>query len=527
MEDICYAVLIYNDFFIILRDKVKLLMSKKGKITMFNNTNGLLLAPKFIELDSGKKQSFSWDNEDYRQSVVNPDISNAIAKKEDFLAFNFRHISATIVGAWSWKATEFNEKVLKEAKSLLEYKPALVNHNAETGNIIGVNGKVVYENAYKANDGTIIPAGLNAPIWIDGKLHTDICRKLSAFPVPHIQSVSVSLLFEWEPSHTFTDQSGNEDDWMFEMRIGTLVDGTMVRRVVTKIVDFYETSLVFLGADPFAKIVDTEGKLVNVEKSAIVGRQMFSDDKIGSDYYKRSNGHYYLMDDVTFANEKSINLRERINVDFSKNGNSFKNNEMKVLKLSGKKEDYAQEVLTTLEESFKVEFVELKDETETITNLTKEVEEFKSAKTTAEESLAKVQSELTEAKNAFAEYEKIVPVAELSEFAKVIDLAQVKPLAEFGRKVELSKREECIRLYKVSVKDKTNDAVIKTINEASFDALEGLMQQYGGTCMEQFGGKCDECNSTKVSFRSSVNEGEQKEETEKTSFVSMAEQIRN
>lgn len=509
-------------------------MPKKGKITMFNNANGLLIAPKYIELDSGTKQNYSWSGEDYKQSVVASDIANAIAKPEDFIPFPFRHLSATIVGGWSWKATEFSEKVLQDAAKLLEYKPALVNHKAETGNMIGVNGKVTFEKAYKAKDGTLIPAGLNAPIWIDGKLHTDLCRKLSAFPVPHIQSVSVSLLFEWEASHTFQGRDGADDEWEFEMRIGTLVDGRMVRRIVTKIIDFYETSLVFLGADPYAKIVDSNGALVNVEKSAIVGKQMFSDDKIGAEHYKKTDGHFYLFDDVTFTNEKNINLRESINIGFSKSGNSTKKEDMKTLKLQGKKEDYSAEEIAEFEKKYVVEFVAV-EESEEIKTLRSEHEQFGKDKTTYEafvkksgEDLKKATDDLKAANDNLAEYEKIIPQAELAEFAKVVALDQIKPMAEFGKTVFDSKRAECVRLYKVSVKDKVNEAVVKTIEDANFDALQGLMEQYGGTCIEKFGAKCTKCGSNDVNFRSSVNEDDTDDKnTAEYESGSMAERTRN
>jgi len=267
-------------------------MKRKGKVTLFNTANNILYAPQFIAKATGKKMNFSWDNEDYRQAIVVPGLENAIAKPEDFIAFPFRHLSATIVGAWSWKATEFTEAVLKAAVPLLKHKPACVNHNLEISNIIGLNGEAVWSPAFKQN-GITIPGGIDAPIWVDGKMHQDITRKLSGFPVPHIQSVSVTVVYEWEPSHTFVNREGDEDEWMFESRIGTMVDGSMVRRIATKIEDFYETSLVFLGADPFAKIFNDKGELINVEKSGIVGKQNFNKEPDATLNHYKKHGHFY------------------------------------------------------------------------------------------------------------------------------------------------------------------------------------------------------------------------------------------
>ena len=504
--------------------------ARKGKVTLFNNANTMLFAPTFIAAATGKKESYSWDNEDYRQSRVSSSIEGAIAKPEDFIAFPFRHISATIVGGWSWKATEFSDRVLKAAAALLSYKPACVNHSLETNNMIGLNGIAKYREPFK-QDGIIIPGGLDAPIWIDGRLHQDITRKLSGFPVPHIQSVSVTVAYEWEPSHDFKDRNGETDDWEFENQIGRLVDGHMVRRVVTKIEDFYETSLVFLGADPFAKICNDKNELVQIEKAAIVGKQMFSKEPDSTkDHYKKT-GHFYLSDDSLFGDEKSINLRERIVLQRTKKGNLKKTGMKHTLKLSGKKSDYKAELITELEENYNLEFVaviEPAPDAEKIATLQKEHGQFSKDKTTAETNLKKAQDDLKDANDKVTEYETIIPHAELEAFKAEIPLAEVKAIAQFGNKVLKAKREEAARLYKLSVgEDKFSAAIEKQIKESTDEALEGYLKQYGSSCMEQFGGTCGDCGSTKVNFRSSKSEGEEGDKGGKKEDKHLAHQFRD
>lgn len=493
-------------------------MSEKGKVRSGkiillggagNGTSNLIYYPKDKKELAKLRQNFSWANEDYRQAVINEDINNAIAKQEDFLPFYFRHLSATIVGAWSWKATEFTDSVLKKAATLLAYKPAYVNHELEIGNIVGVNGQISYVGASKAADGSIIPGGLEGPIWVDGKLHTDLCRKLTAFPVPHIQSVSVTVSYNWQPSHEFTNREGELDDWEFEMRVGTLgTDGKMVRRVVTEITDFYETSFVFLGADPYAKILDQDGKPFNIEKSAIVGAKMFDKDPL-SDLYKQQNTMF--LEENSLSKENILHLNKSITNNFSKIGNSKNNSSMKKIALVGKKEDYAQDIIDALkEQNFEVSFIETKDNAS-------ELQQLNADKT-------KLSNELKTATDKIVEFEKIAKHETLVELAKEVELSEVVTLAKFAKKTISARKEECVRLYKLSVGDGNEvEAVIDTINKANEEALDGFLKQYGSKTIETFGAKCKSCGSTEVSFRTSKNEesGDDKPQRE-----SLAEQTR-
>jgi len=232
---------------------------RKGKLVLFRDVSKQLLfapttpeeAKKVRSYYSKDSTSFGWMSPDYRQVILaNDNIANAIAKPEDFIAFPFRHLSATIVGGGSWKATEFSEKVLKAAADKFSFNPVFVNHEMETSNQVATNGQIKFVS--KSGD---VPGGLEGPIWVDGLLHPDITRKLTSFPVPTIQSVSVTITYNWEPSHEFTDTDNNVDDWEFEKHIGSIVEGSMVRRIATLIIDSFETSFVWLGSDPFAKIV--------------------------------------------------------------------------------------------------------------------------------------------------------------------------------------------------------------------------------------------------------------------------------
>lgn len=477
-----------------------------GKLMLLGDSNHLLYTPKTKEEIKAYREQYGWLSSDYNQGILqDPDL--AIANPEDFLPFDFRHLSATIVGAGSWKATEFTEKVLREAvnRKQLDMKPSYVNHELEVGNIIGVVGKTVFQSATKGMDGQLIPAGINAPIWIDKVLHTDLCRKLTAFPVPHIQSVSVTVAYEWEPSHEFTsrDGSGEPDYWEFENRIGTMVDGKMVRRIVTRIVDFYESSLVWLGADPFAKALDAKGLPINVERSAVVGKDQYDADPLKHLYDKATGEGIYFVLDNSFTKQNTIDLGNSIVKNFSKNGNYINNNEDDVMKdtieklalmLGKKAEEVTAADLDIFQLVKKEDFTALNTKAGTVDTLTTEK--------------AGLETTITENKVTLEKYGKIVAVDKLDELETSIGLGKVVAMADYGVLQLKGKRDEAIRLYKVAIPEADHsEAVIKAMGEADEATTDGYLKQYGKTAAEQFGGECKKCGSKEISYQSSEPEG--------------------
>lgn len=472
-------------------------MTKTGKLILNNSYDkSLLYYPKTAEERKAVSQ-YSWANEDYRQLKVD-NIEGAISKPDEYMPFYFRHISATIVGAYTWKATEFSEKVLKAAKDKLRHKPVYVNHELEISNIVGVNGDINFVPKSIAEDNTEIPAGLDGPIWIDARLHKDLCRKLTGYPVPHIQSVSVTVTYNWEPSHTFTSRDGQPDDWEFEMRIGTLVDGTMVRRVVTEIVDFYETSLVFLGSDPFAKILDINGKPINIEKESIVGAANFDKDPL-VDLYKNNN--LMIIESNNELTEKNIlHLNKEIISSFSKTG--------KYLEKKEKVQEMSKELLSVLAKAFNKEEGEITPELIASYKMVK-VEEYEKLKD-AETALQIEKANAIKLQKTIDSYSIICKDEELVELEKEVALNEVVAYAKFGKKVLSAKKEECIRLYKLSIGEgKESQAVIDTINKSNEEVVDGFLKQYGSAVTETYSGECSKCGSKDISFRSSKSEGEE------------------
>lgn len=199
---------------------------------------------------------------------IEPQQEQVTASQEaNYIRVPFRAISKTIVGAYSYKATDFRtEGVLQEAVTYLVGKPAFINH--EVDDVTKIVGIVESAKWSEANEN--IPAGIDIVFKIDTNSHALLAKALTSNP-PEIQSCSVTIDFEWTPSHTqeYTNQDGNFDYWAFFADIGTIAkDGRMVCRVAQKINEIYECSLVGFGADPYAKIL-VDGKPFNPDRGTI------------------------------------------------------------------------------------------------------------------------------------------------------------------------------------------------------------------------------------------------------------------
>lgn len=224
------------------------------------NKNTPEFVQKFFELANTDKKSLDsfglfGGNNNYHTYYPEAKPEDNIPKDEEFIEPMFRMLSNCIV-AKGYNPTEFPADVLKESMPLLVGQTVNCDHETDVANAIGSVKEVFWQEAYKTKDGIEIPAGINAVLKIDGKSNPRIARGINMDP-PSIHSNSVTVQFEWEPSHIF------EDPQIFYEKLGSIAkDGTMVRRIATKIIAYRETSLVSHGADPFAQKIQ-DGKIVN------------------------------------------------------------------------------------------------------------------------------------------------------------------------------------------------------------------------------------------------------------------------
>lgn len=217
---------------------------------------------------------------------------NIALNPDEIYLVPFRLISATIVGAGTWKATDFSKAgVLKASMPLLKNKPIYRDHMMYVDYWAGIVNEVVWTNPY--SQGVMdIPAGIDGLLALDTS--TEENRNLAkGVNMGAVTSNSVTVEFEWEPSHEF------EKEWMFYENIGSIVDGRMVCRVVTKIIEYHETSLVGLGADPYAKKITSSGELTNIDKAGaaeatVIGATPFNAVEANTIAEKMEAKHYVV-----------------------------------------------------------------------------------------------------------------------------------------------------------------------------------------------------------------------------------------
>lgn len=438
---------------------------------------------------------------DAAETTVDGDTLNPIVGEDDVVQFPFRHLSATIVGAGTWKATDFSDvKVLKAGTKLLNEKPVYLNHMMYVGNEVGYVDNAVFTEAYTNKAGVKIPAGIDAPVNIDSKLYPDIVRKMSG-KVPYIKSASVTVKFEWEASHEFE----RENDFYYH--IGEMIDGSMVRRIVTKITDFYESSLVWLGADPYAGILDEDGEVKFVDKGGIVG---FSKGiSSNAEKFYHTNNKYFLQ--FCLRDENFVGLK----IDNQK----LKDNDMKeiiamlAVMLGVTEDKVTKEMLEAHSFVKKEEFDALKLDADkgkevvalkaSIADKETEITSLKTAKETAEGKVSGLETEIATLKKEKGDLE-----TEKTSFVKK---------AEIADNVIKSRQEYAKELYTKSLNGADADPIIlKEIEEeVSLEKLESKVKLHGGKALSTFKAHCKKCASEEIEFKSSVTtEGNKKDPKE-------------
>lgn len=462
----------------------------KGSLTLFNvqsETERLIRDAAAIRLMGKLGMEVPKD----RKMVQNFEMP-LIPKQEDYYLFPFRHLSATTVGGGTWKATDFSKgNILKKSTPLLAGKPAYLNHVQAVGKAVGVVGETEWVAQYKNQNGDIIPGGIEAPFVIDSVLHPELVRQMSA-PVSPVHSASVTVVFAWEASHDF------EHDGDFYWHIGEMVDDEMVRRIVTEIVAYDESSLVWMGADPYAKSLNDKGEVVNIDRAAAFAKHKLSDDPDKATWSPTKR--YYLFD--CLDSEKLLHLnKSSIDYQKPKPENDYTMNEELLQFL-------AAFFATTPEKIKKGEFTKA-DAEKVVT-----VEALATLRTNSE-NFTKVSAEKATLDTKVVELEKTVGTLKA-------EVESAKPKISLADDVMKRSKEEAKRVYGIFAGGKPEKTIEDEIeSEVSLEKLEAKIKMFGGKVVTEFGASCTKCGSKEVSFRSSAGEGEDpnKKEPQKVNLV--------
>ncbi|MBK8810704.1 MAG: hypothetical protein IPN69_08225 [Acidobacteria bacterium] len=186
-----------------------------------------------------------WTQQNKQDNFNFADVSDVLPEDGDYINVSFRALSKSIVpGHWlDWTSGD----VLKNSVSKLPGTTVYPNHQMwDVNNWLGSVVSAEWDEAGAQSEG--VP-GINATYKIDALMNPRIARGLLMQP-PAIHSTSMTVLFRFEFSHP---DIAADDKYKFFRLLGEEVDGEIVRFIVTEILDYWDASLVFQGADRLAK----------------------------------------------------------------------------------------------------------------------------------------------------------------------------------------------------------------------------------------------------------------------------------
>jgi hypothetical protein len=407
---------------------------------------------------------------DYNTYYPNLDKSELTPKDEEFIEPMFRLLSETIVSK-NWNPTDFGQKgVLKASMKMLLGQTVNCDHETNIGNAIGAVSQVMWQESYKDGSFTI-PAGINGILKIDGKANPRIARGILMEP-PSIHSNSVTVQFKWDKSHP------QMEDNEFYQKLGTYDSkGVMVRRMVTEIVRYLETSLVSHGADSFAQKIGSDGKIINptFAKRTWASYEEYRDDK---------SKQYFFTDyksDLTSYQEKD-DTQGSFNDNDAKDNQSNEKNSMNELQKF--LESLFGDNLLTLEEG-----KEMNQETVVAC-----IQSLVSSRNELQTSV----DNLTTEKNSLTEQ-----VTNLNA-----EVANLKEMATVGKNHIASLREDAVATYKKLMGDNADETIVTMLNAETtgITTLVSLTKDYQARLEEKFPLTCSKCGSKDVNRASSVTE---------------------
>jgi len=483
----------------------------KNRLTLNLRQCGIQLAkPKNIYEVQRICQSFgveaygffgSTNNNKFYPGITAKDI---IPKEEDFVYVPFRMLTSTVVGYGSWKITDFtNKELLKNSMHLLKNKPIQLDHDYDVENFVGSIAEVEWKEEQKFGD-DVIPAGIDGLFKIDAKVNPKIARGVLS---DIVYSDSVTIEFDWEPSHSFED----EDE--FYMKLGTMVDDKLVRRIATDIYDYHEVSLVFLGADPYAKKRKEDGSYKNPHKSKVYEGFTAAPDKEKKEY---KDGSMSLV----FDNRKSLLSLSASNpykiTKGTQNTNTMKNLLELILTFLAVDEATFKATLG-LDKDAEITEEALKSFLSNPKSTTTEMSDDDKLRLTAFNKMVEGIDKPSITKENGLEGYSLITSAQLSQYkentTKLGDLNKKIPGLEkteekYNAFVE-SKRKEAINLAKLELKENFTEDVENAFNSADEGQLDVLVKQYTGKVFERFVGKCKKCGESDFSLQHSyVSQGD-------------------
>ena len=419
-----------------------------------------------VSQESVEKLGLFGSDIDYNTYYPNLTKEDLTPNSDEFIEPVFRLLSSTIVSK-NWNPTDFGQPgVLKASMKLLLGQTVNCDHSTDIGNAIGSVSQVMWQEAYK--DGNfVIPAGINGVLKIDGKANPRIARGILMDP-PSIHSNSVTVQFKWEKSHP------GMDDRDFWDKLGTYDEkGNMIRKVVTEVVRYLETSLVSHGADSFAQKIGEDGKIINPEFAKRTWTSF-------AEYQEDTKKAYYFTD---FKDDFKS---------FQESNDTPENN---INPLNTNKKESTMTLAEFLESLYGDNMLSLAEGQEKTAEVALQmVKDLVHGKNDLQ---AKVDN-LTTEKNTLAE--------QVSN--KEAEIANLTAMATVGKNHIASLRETTVANYKKLKGDAADETIITMLNAETtgLQTLISLNKDYQAQLEEKFPLTCSHCGSHDISRGSSVQE---------------------
>lgn len=419
------------------------------------------------------KFGFFGDSPSFNNYYPDAKESDFVADESDFIQPVYRMLSNTIVIS-SRGLIEFPTDVLKAAVNKMVGQAIFPNHDDQIGNELGVVVDTVWQDSYKVGD-MVIPAGINARMKIDAKSNPKIARGITMNP-PSIHSTSCTVIYKWKPSHKF------EKEWEFYEKMGTYDEkGELIRKIATEILYFTELSLVTHGADPFAKKLDENGKIILPD---FAKAQSVDVNQTGFSYAEN------WREVVTNQGYVSTSMNKFTDgIGFSNNQNKKENMDLQEF-LSLMSSVFGK---STNAESFKADLEEYKGKVGLLVD--------------------PATLSLKDGENEIVGFEKIK-----EEFSKLkgenASLKEKEGFISMGESYLNSLREEAVKMYKLSLKEgeKEDEAIISLINGSDMNGAKAMLNQYKTQVEEKSPLTCQHCGSTDISRASFKKEDDDNDE---------------
>lgn len=403
-----------------------------------------------LSLSNSKPQKQDLENP---SSVLPAEVES---QQEDFVDVTYRALSAAMLAD---RPVDFSKgAVVKNATKKLVGQTVFKDHNTNVDNWVGRVASTNWDTETKG-----IPPGINAVLRLDMVKDPMTVRGVLQGA---LHSASVTVTFQWEPSHKELMDNGT-----FFSRLGEEIDGQTVRIVVTKIEKFWEISLVWQGADEFAKQIDEKGKPV-----------LSADPS----HFSQANHHHgsweggmlssAAINAGPFNKEEDMSLSDRI------------------LELLGKD--------TTIENlQDKVEGI-LHSQAEKELALNGKVEDVSKALVISTDQVESLRSKVGEL------------TSELEVFKKEVE--GLKTDAETGRKYLEDLRAEAVKIYTTLKGKDAKSVILDTINKGDLTLVKAWLEDLKLEREQKIPNRCGKCGSKEVSRQSSVTKSTGEDSENKT-----------